>query len=44
MLLKKRYINLDDKVAYLSGSLGKGGGNTFLEINKVKDVINKIEN
>lgn len=44
MLLEKGYINKDDKVAYLSGSLGQGGGNTFLEINKVKDVINKIEN
>lgn len=41
MLLNKGYINIDDKVAYLSGSLGHGGGNTFLEINKVKDVINK---
>ena len=44
MLLKKGYRNIDDKVAYLSGSLGQGGGNTFLEINKVKDVINKFEN
>ena len=39
LLLKKGYITMDDKVAYLSGSLGQGGGNTFLEINKVKDVI-----
>lgn len=39
MLLNKGYINIDDKVAYLSGSLGHGGGNTFLEINKVKDII-----
>lgn len=40
LLLQKGYITKDDKVAYLSGSLGQGGGNTFLEINKVKDIIN----
>ena len=39
LLQEKGYITMDDKVAYLSGSLGQGGGNTFLEINKVKDVI-----
>ena len=40
LLVKKEYVTMEDKVAYLSGSLGQGGGNTFLEINKVKDVIN----
>mgnify|MGYP003293363703 CR=1 FL=1 len=39
LLLQKGYVTMEDKVAYLSGSLGQGGGNTFLEINKVKDVI-----
>lgn len=39
LLLQKGYVTMDDKVAYLSGSLGLEGGNTFLEINKVKDVI-----
>lgn len=39
LLLQKGYVTKDDKVAYLSGSLGQGGGNTFLEINKVKDVV-----
>lgn len=39
LLLQKSYVTMEDKVAYLSGSLGQGGGNTFLEINKVKDVI-----
>ena len=38
-LLQEGYIELHDKVAYLSGSLGQGGGNTFLEINKVSDLI-----
>lgn len=39
LLHQKGLVTLDDKVAYLSGSLGQGGGNTFLEINKVKDVF-----
>jgi pyruvate kinase len=41
MLRQKGYINIDDKVAYLSGSMGEGGGTTYLEINRVKDVFNK---
>src|SRR5574344_1671323 len=41
MLRQKGYIGLDDKIAYLSGSLGEGGGTTFLEINKVRDVFEK---
>ena len=32
----------DDLVAYLGGSYGEGGGTTFLEINKVKDVMNEF--
>ncbi|WP_028898269.1 pyruvate kinase [Prevotella sp. HUN102] len=41
MLRQKGYIALDDKIAYLSGSFGEGGGTTFLEINKVKEVFDK---
>lgn len=41
LLLQKGFITMDDKVAYLSGSLGIKGGNTFLEINKVKDIVDK---
>ena len=41
MLRQKGYISLDDKIAYLSGSFGEGGGTTFLEINNVKDVFEK---
>ena len=41
MLRQKGYIELDDKIAYLSGSFGEGGGTTFVEINKVKDVLDK---
>lgn len=41
MLRQKGYICMDDKIAYLSGSFGKGGGTTFLEINKVRDVFDR---
>lgn len=41
MLRQKGYLADEDKVAYLSGSLGEGGGTTFLEINKVSDVFSK---
>lgn len=41
MLRQKGYISMEDKIAYLSGSFGKGGGTTFLEINKVSDVFNR---
>ena len=41
MLRQKAYICEDDKIAYLSGSFGEGGGTTFLEINKVKEVFDK---
>ncbi|MBP7857422.1 MAG: pyruvate kinase [Prevotella sp.] len=39
MLRQKGYIELKDKIAYLSGSFGEGGGTTFLEINEVKKVF-----
>ena len=39
MLRQKGYIELEDKIAYLSGTFGEGGGTTFLEINKVGDVF-----
>lgn len=41
MLRQRGYINLDDRIAYLSGSFGEGGGTTFLEINKVREVFEK---
>lgn len=41
MLRQKKYIDLDDKIAYLSGSFGEGGGTTFVEINKVRSVFEK---
>ena len=39
MLRQKGYLTLDDKIAYLSGSFGEGGGTTFVEINKVSKVF-----
>ena len=41
MLKQKGYIKADDKIAYLSGSFGEGGGTTFLEVNRVKDYFDK---
>ena len=41
MLRQKDYVGLDDKIAYLSGSYVQGGSTTFLEINRVEDVLNK---
>lgn len=41
MLKQKGYIKSDDKIAYLSGSFGEGGGTTFLEVNRVKDYFDK---
>ena len=41
MLRQKGYIGLEDKIAYLSGSFGEGGGTTLLEINKVSQVFDR---
>ena len=41
MLRQKKYIGLDDKIAYLSGSFGENGGTTFVEINDVRNVFEK---
>ena len=39
MLRQKGYITPEDKIVYLSGSFGKNGGTTLLEINKVGQVF-----
>lgn len=39
MLRQKGYLKEEDKIAYLSGSFGEGGGTTFIEINKVKKIF-----
>lgn len=41
MLRQKGYLEMDDKIAYLSGSFAEGGSTTFLEINTVKEVFDR---
>ncbi len=43
LLMKEGRVNEDDMVAYLSGSYGEGGGTTFLEINKVNDILKNAD-
>ena len=38
MMRQKGFLELNDKIAYLSGSFGDGGGTSFLEINKVSTI------
>ena len=42
-LIGRGLITEQDKVAYLSGSFGEGGGTTFLEINDVEHVLRARE-
>ncbi len=41
MLRQKGYVELGDKIAYLSGNVGAGGGTKFLEVNTVKEVFDQ---
>ena len=41
MLRQKGYLQLEDRIAYLSGNLGKGRGTDLLQINKVEDVFSQ---
>ena len=41
MLRQKGYLSMEDKIAHLSGSFAEGGGTSFLEINKVRDVFER---
>ena len=43
LLLEGSLIAASDKVAYLGGSFGKGGGTTFLEINEVNRIISLMK-
>ncbi|MDR2475684.1 MAG: pyruvate kinase, partial [Bacteroidales bacterium] len=43
MLQKKGWITMNERVAYLTGSFGEGGGTTFLEINKVSKILHRKE-
>ncbi len=42
-LLQEQLITEEDRVAYLSGSFGEGGGTTFLELNNVSDILNSAK-
>ncbi len=42
MLRQKGYVQMDDKVAHLSGSFEKGGSTTYLKINKVSDMFKEL--
>jgi len=44
MLMESGHIELTDKVAYLGGAFGKGGGTSFLEINEVNRIFNMGDN
>lgn len=39
MLRQKGYLDMEDKIAHLSGSFTGAGGTSFLEINRVRDVF-----
>jgi pyruvate kinase len=41
MLRQKGYVDLDDKIAYMSGNIAAGGATKFLEINTVKEVFDQ---
>ena len=41
MLRQKGYVDLSDKIAYLSGNIGTGGGTKFLEINSVRELFDQ---
>ncbi len=41
MLRQKGYVELEDKIAYLSGNVGAGGGTKFLEVNTVREVFDQ---
>jgi pyruvate kinase len=43
-LISRGLITENDKVVYLSGSFGEGGGTTFLEINDVFRVLKAGDN
>ena len=44
MLRQRKYIAPNDKIAYISGRMGKGGVTTFLEINTVNAVFDDSYN
>lgn len=43
LLMSEGRVNNDDMVAYLSSSFGEGGGTSFLEINRVNDILKNAD-
>ena len=41
--MEQHLINRDDLIAYLGGELGEGKGTTFLEINRVGEVLDNFD-
>ncbi len=42
-LIEYGFITRNDKIAYLGGGFGEGKGTTFLEINRVDDVMQNYD-
>ena len=42
-LMEQHLINRDDLIAYLGGGFGEGKGTTFLEINRVGEVLDNFD-
>lgn len=39
MMLENKMVSTDDRIAYVGGSFGEGGGTTFLEVNTVGKIM-----
>lgn len=43
MLRQRGYLSMEDKIAHLSGNFGSGGLTSFLAINTVQDIFDRLE-
>lgn len=43
LLINKQLLTREDLIAYLGGGFGEGKGTTFLEINRVGDVLDAFD-
>lgn len=41
LLIKEGRLDKEDRIAYLSGSFGEGGGTSFLEINTIEAILSR---
>jgi pyruvate kinase len=42
-IIESRHLTPDDRIAYLGGSYGEGHGTTFLEINRVGEIMDNFD-